>query len=687
MLSDPDGFSVLYSALCSDLYDFCPRVARDLPDSFRGAFADPGSDFSAPEVAALALAKNLGKKLLDVVSSDAEDRCLLNFLESNNSCAGWAPPKKPVPPYAVVGGYPKPRLDYQGVHAVRDRELLDLLKLCLRSIFTRTTPLSLTKEFADFDGSDPWGWSNVFLCGNIGPGAAIDASGTSWYEKFYQSPLSCSSHLLWREYRKTMPQGSLRALAEGQREGEFGHLKVQGGRYSSVRKKWDSDRSIDIQPSLNMWAQKGIACIANAFVRSAYGVNLTIQQLINRELARRGSISDDIATIDESEASNRIPWAFVEWALEGTEILEVLRVARCEYILMPWGEWLRLHMCSGMGNGFTFVLMTAINLAAVEAIHIYRGREFKRLSIPVADDSWLRNQTYFNGEHERFVGTTGDIVKVLSKKRVLEEWAATELTKLDLPSWGVFGDDILCKGELYEDLVHLLELTNARVNLDKSYPKGNFRESCGGDYWRGHDVRAVYAKSLATPHDIVSLLNRLLVWSAKHGIPLGRTCKLLWSNCKKHVSYVPLHEDDHAGLRVPEIYARSGPLDMQLKEIARALQRPIRSYNALVPQRVVRTASGAQVSIYGVGILLSMVRRETTSNWAGKEVTATPRPPGSRGKPEYSFASRVEPGCVVYDAQWRWSTDWDHAPLPLPNAQKMECAISLNLGLAYPKSK
>lgn len=684
MSSGPIGFDALYSVLCQDIHDFSTRVGRVLPDSFTGVFPEPTADYSAHEVAALALAKNIGKKSLDTLLPNAGEKCLLSFLESNDSCRTWRLVETPTNPNVVVNGRVRENLSYMGARAVADRELLVLMKQCFQSTFLRATPLSLLKAHPDFDGSDPWSWGNVFLVGDVGPGSALESTGTSWYDKFYQSPLSFSSPKIWREYRRRIPLDSLRARAEDQRDAEFGHVEVRGGKYSSVPKSWKTDRSIDIQPSVNMWAQKGLACIIGAFVQSKYGVNLSIQPFVNRELARRGSIRDDLATIDLSEASNRIPWEFVDWMCEGLPMLDLLAEARCWQILLPWDQWMRLHMCSGMGNGFTFSLMTALNLAAVEAVMIYRGKEFKRLEVPLADDSWSRNTTYFNHEFERFTNASS-VLPHLVVERALDDWANTELKNLDLPNWGVFGDDIICHSAVYDDLVRLLGLCNARVNLDKSYSRGNFRESCGGDYWLGTDVRAVYATTLAEPHDRVSLLNRLLVWSAKHEIPLVRTCKLLWSSCKKHVSLVPLHESDHAGLRVPEIYARPCVLSHELKDLETALQRPIRPYNAFVPRVRVKTFTGAQVEIYGLGILLSMIRRETTSQFAHADVTASRLKRSDLSVPpdRYSLSIR-ENGQVTYEARWCWSAGWDRTFSTLPNARQMDRALSINLGLALP---
>lgn len=686
MRRDSLEFNALYAALCLDIHDFSPRVGRCLPASFDGTWPAASTDWGPHEVAALALAKNLGKKLTDVVSPDAGDRCLLKFLESDESCKNWSPPERAVPPLMIREGRTFQNPAYPGLRATFDAQMLTLLKQCLQDTFRRPTPSSIEREAPGFDGSDPWGWDNVFLLGDIGPGSVSMSEGTSWYEKFYQSPLSYSHPILWEMYRESLQEGSLRALAEDQREGHFGHFLVRGGKYSSVLKNRDTDRSIDIQPSLNMWAQKGIACLMHAFIRQKYGVDVSIQQFVNRELARRGSIYDDIVTIDETEASNRIPWAFVEWALEGTDLLDLIRVSRCREILLPWGEWKTLSMCSGMGNGFTFLLMTAINLAAIEAVYLYRNREFKKLELPIRLDGLVGNETYFRGEYERLCYASSDVVKVLAAQQALDQWAYEVLPLVALPDWGVFGDDIICSNVVYEDLVHLLGLTNAQVNLDKSFSKGSFRESCGGDFWSGTDVRAVYAKTLATPHDIVSLLNRLLVWTVRHDVLLCRTLRLLWSACKKEVMFVPLHESDHAGLRVPFRLMPKAPVVKQMRELSEDYQTRIYPYFALTPTVRLTTLQGAAAEIYGCGIVLSMIRGEMTSSFKHAQVPAAATlgpPPEKESTSPYRFAVREKQ--VVYEARWCWTSDWNRTRVPLPTAHQMDCAISRQLGLGITK--
>jgi hypothetical protein len=55
----------------------------------------------------------------------------------------------------------------------------------------------------------------------------------------------------------------------------------------------------------------------------------------------------------------------------------------------------------------------------------------------------------------------------------------------------VYGDDIIVPREFYDAALRGLVELGLVVNLDKSFHLGFFRESCGGDYYRGHDIKPV----------------------------------------------------------------------------------------------------------------------------------------------------------------------------------------------------
>jgi len=71
----------------------------------------------------------------------------------------------------------------------------------------------------------------------------------------------------------------------------------------------------------------------------------------------------------------------------------------------------------------------------------------------------------------------------------------------------VYGDDIVCKSEHCAGIVELLSLCGFSVNLEKSFWDGPFRESCGGDYLKGIDIRPYYQKHLVSGQTLFLLHN------------------------------------------------------------------------------------------------------------------------------------------------------------------------------------
>lgn len=73
----------------------------------------------------------------------------------------------------------------------------------------------------------------------------------------------------------------------------------------------------------------------------------------------------------------------------------------------------------------------------------------------------------------------------------------------------VFGDDIIVPTTALEKLVDLLSFLQLKVNLNKTFSKGKFRESCGMDAYDGVDVTPARLRAFSTnpSHEtVVSML-------------------------------------------------------------------------------------------------------------------------------------------------------------------------------------
>lgn len=210
--------------------------------------------------------------------------------------------------------------------------------------------------------------------------------------------------------------------------------EVDGSRITTVPKSVKTDRTIAIEPLLNVFLQLGVDRELRQRLHSRWGYDLNSQQK-NQDMARAASISDEFATVDLSAASDLISLKICEMLLPAGwyNLLLDLRspVGEVEGIVVPYEK------TSSMGNGFTFALESLI-FGAIVRCAIRRTRS-KRES-------------------------------------------------------AVYGDDIVIPKTAYAYLHTLLNLSGFRINENKTFISGPFRESCGVDTFLGYNVRPIYLK-------------------------------------------------------------------------------------------------------------------------------------------------------------------------------------------------
>jgi len=230
---------------------------------------------------------------------------------------------------------------------------------------------------------------------------------------------------------------------------------VDGNVMFTVPKKADIDRCACKEPDLNMFMQKGLGAEIRRCLKRV-GIDLNDQSR-NRELARQGSISGDLVTLDLSSASDSVTSSLV-YLLMPSPWFTLLDALRCESTWID-GELHRNEMFSSMGNGFTFELESLIFWA-------------------------LSKATAY------FTGTPGVI--------------------------SIYGDDIICPRGMAQDLIWILSVFGFSTNVDKSFIDGPFRESCGGHYHNGLDVTPFYLrKPVEKLLDVIHLANSLRKWASQ----------------------------------------------------------------------------------------------------------------------------------------------------------------------------
>lgn len=247
---------------------------------------------------------------------------------------------------------------------------------------------------------------------------------------------------------------------------------VPGNRITTVPKTAEIDRTIGIEPSLNVFLQKGVDDHLKHRLK-ALGLQLTDQDY-SIDVIRK--YNTRVSTIDLSSASDSVSTSLVKWLLPADwyELLDTIR-SPC-FTLDSGKSWTRYEKFSSMGNATTFPLESMIFMSLARGAALACG--FTRESIR-------------------------DLVRV-------------------------YGDDIIVPWECSALLIEVLRFVGFKTNTDKTFVFGPFRETCGVDLLDGVDVRPVYTRAIPSrPWDVAGLFNRLLC--NRFGFSLKATCAYLYS--------------------------------------------------------------------------------------------------------------------------------------------------------------
>lgn len=216
---------------------------------------------------------------------------------------------------------------------------------------------------------------------------------------------------------------------------DFEPVVVPGGRVTTVPKSAKTDRTICIEPDLNILIQLGIGGCLRSRLRRV-GLLFPDSQQRNAEGAREGSITGRLATIDLSSASDTISKELVRILLP-PDWLQALEQSRSPVALLD-GTSIPLEKFSAMGNGYTFELETLIFWALSSAV-------------VCSNPEW--------------------------DQRVL-----------------VYGDDIIVDGRAVPLLSQVFTEVGFTMNPKKTFATGPFRESCGKHYFSGVDITPFYVR-------------------------------------------------------------------------------------------------------------------------------------------------------------------------------------------------
>lgn len=281
--------------------------------------------------------------------------------------------------------------------------------------------------------------ANLSVVPRHGPGSTAD--GLRGNAKF-----DCSS---WSEMLEDVFPAS-EFLVASRSESALDHIQFyEPGSEPSVKvvsvpKTAVKARIIAMEPTFKQYAQQALLREMMAVCQNQPIVDLNSQDH-NRDLARRGSENGQFATLDLSEASDRVHLSVVEAVFSRfPHLLAALKATRSATADVPGHGKLSLAKFASMGSAVCFPVESIV--FAVSAID----------SIEQAA----------NGNSNESSPTMDDIRHTVR----------------------VFGDDIIVPTRYVHSVVSGLAAIAARPNPRKSFWTGRFRESCGGEYYAGEDV-------------------------------------------------------------------------------------------------------------------------------------------------------------------------------------------------------
>lgn len=251
-------------------------------------------------------------------------------------------------------------------------------------------------------------------------------------------------------------------------------LTSTNARLVTVPKSSTSLRTITVEPVLNQFVQQALNSHLRKEIERCRVMSLMLtlsSQEPNQKLALEGSKTGDWVTVDLSSASDRLSTELVETAFSHRpRYLSALLGCRTPSVEVG-KDRLDIKKYAGMGNATTFPVQSYV-FALIALASTFDPHEVVRIEELVARASSIR----------------------------------------------VFGDDIIIEKRYFPAFAEWIESCGLKINHDKTFSTGNFRESCGMDSYEGHKVTPVYLR-----HDPLQIAT-----DASSFVGTLSTCNQLW---------------------------------------------------------------------------------------------------------------------------------------------------------------
>lgn len=279
-------------------------------------------------------------------------------------------------------------------------------------------------------------------------------------------------------------------------------------RVITVPKTLKGPRIIAIEPVCMQYTQQQLKSILVSRIESAWltrgHVNFT-DQSVNRSLALTSSSSGQYATLDLSSASDRVRNDLASAMFDfDPDLRDAIQACRSKKAQLPSGKIISLVKFASMGSALCF---------PVESMFFYTlcvSALLKKRNLPV---------------------TSANCYKV--SRHVF-----------------VYGDDIIVPVNDVAVVVEFLTAFGCKVNANKSFWTGKFRESCGMDAYDGEEVTPTYIRHMVPDnkrcaHALISLIE-----ASNHLYKRGywHSSSHIIKECERILGELPVIGDKCSGL-------------------------------------------------------------------------------------------------------------------------------------------
>lgn len=276
-------------------------------------------------------------------------------------------------------------------------------------------------------------------------------------------------------------------------------------RVTLVPKTLKGPRIIAIEPCCMQYTQQGIRDALYRIIESHWitkGLINFSDQSVNQSLALKSSKDGLLATVDLSDASDRVPRDLaLEMFHSNPCIRDAIDACRSTHALLPDGSIIGpLKKFASMGSALCFPI-ESMYFYTVCVVGLLRA-----MHLPVTNTNVYSVRTLVH----------------------------------------VYGDDITIPTTYADTILDYLQKYNCKVNTSKTFFSGKFRESCGVDAYDGCDVTPTYIRRLRPENRRQS--TRIISWvstaNAFYKRGCWRTAQYMFDRVEQIIGSLPYVSED-----------------------------------------------------------------------------------------------------------------------------------------------